>query len=108
MIIVQKLTQVKSTAMNQPTIKQLRQQGFKVRVLHTRKYHTPNAYYIDNTRRELLPKGGSTKIEITTPDKTTTVFGESICSDEDLFNRKVGNSIALGRALKALEYYKLN
>lgn len=87
--------------MSQPTIKQLRQSGYKVRVLHTRKFKTIQK--LDGACNEVLPRGGCTKIELTTPNKTITVFGESICSNEDLFNRKVGNSIALGRALKQLE-----
>lgn len=87
----------------QPTIKQLRQSGYKVRVLHSRYFKTIQK--IDGAIQEVLPKGGSTKIEVTTPDKSSTVIGESSCSKEDLFNRKVGNSIALGRALKQLENF---
>jgi len=52
---------------------------------------------------ELSARGGSTTIELTTPDKQHTVFGEAVCSLEDNFDHKVGNSIALGRALKELE-----
>lgn len=83
------------------TIKQLRQEGYKVRVLHTRYQKiipkfTGNAY-------EVSPRGGATVIELTTPDKQNTVIGESVCSSEDNFDRKVGNRIALGRALKQLE-----
>lgn len=91
--------------MNQsPTIKQLRQSGYKVRVLHSRFFKTIQK--LDGTLEEVLPKGGYTKIEVTTPDKVLTTIGESLCSKEDLFNRKVGNSIALGRALKQLEDFK--
>lgn len=85
----------------QPTIKDLRRQGYKVRVIHTRFQNivprlTGNSF-------EVSSRGGSTTIEITTPDKQHTVSGKSVCSIEDNFNRKVGNSIALGRALKQLE-----
>ena len=91
--------------MIQQTIKELRQQGYKVRVIHARlqkivRKLTGNAF-------EVRAKGGSTTIEVTTPDKKYDVIGKSVCSVEDNFNRKVGNSIALGRALKSLENLKL-
>ena len=76
------------------TIKSLRQNGYKVRVLHSRVYVKPD--YI------LQAKGGLTEIEITTPDKVSTVKGTAKCSDIDCFSRKIGNDIALGRALKQL------
>jgi hypothetical protein len=85
----------------QPTIRELRQRGYKVRVMHSRHKQLLNSIFSE--RWELSPQGGSTTIELTTPDKTVTVFGKSVCSLEDNFNRKVGNSIALGRALKELE-----
>lgn len=82
------------------TIKQLRYAGYKVRVLQKRKYKKINK--IDGVYEELSPKGGETYIEVTTPDKTITRAGESICSMEDHYDRKKGNQIALGRAIKAL------
>ena len=85
----------------QPTIRQLRQQGYKVRVMHKR--HLVQVPSLFSDRFETHARGGSTTIELTTPDKSKTVFGKSVCSLEDNFNRKVGNSIALGRALKQLE-----
>jgi hypothetical protein len=82
-------------------IKQLRQAGYKVRVMHRRNYNT--IHKIGGINKEISPKGGDTMIEITTPDKTITTAGASICSDKDLFNRRTGNTIALGRAIKAME-----
>ena len=76
------------------TIKTLRQSGYKVRVMHSRVYTKPEY--------NLEAKGGLTEIEVTTPDMSTTVKGISKCSDIDCFNRKIGNSIALGRAIKKL------
>ena len=76
------------------TIKSLRQSGYKVRVMHSRIYEKPD--YI------LQAKGGLTEIEVTTPDKRQTVKGISKCSEIDCFSRKIGNNIALGRALKQL------
>jgi hypothetical protein len=83
------------------TIKQLRQVGYKVRVLHARHRYTKPK--MDGSQNEVHARGGSTTIELTTPDKTQTVIGKSVCSLEDNYNRKVGAEIALGRALKQLE-----
>jgi hypothetical protein len=82
------------------TIKQLRQRGYKVRVLHTRK--TEPFQTIDGTYHRIVNSGGHTKIEVTTPDMATTVIGEAKCSDKDSFNRRIGNRVALGRALEKL------
>ena len=79
------------------TIRQLRRAGFKVRVIHTRNHKKTqriNGYYY-----ELLAKGGTTTIQITSSDKQSDVEGIAVCSIEDNFDRKLGNSIALGRAL---------
>ena len=84
------------------TIKQLRQRGYKVRVLHSRS--TRAIANLDGSyRAELLAHGGSTTIEVTTPDKQITVSGKSLCSSKDNFNRRVGNEIALGRAIEQLK-----
>ena len=83
------------------TIKQLRQKGYKVRVMHARHYIPVKK--IQGYYEELSAKGGSTTIELTTPDKQNNVFGKSVCSQEDNFNRRVGNAIALGRAVEQLK-----
>ena len=82
------------------SIAQLRQTGYKVRVLHNR----PVNYLqkIDGSVKVFSPKGGTTTIEITTPDGSKTSSGTSRCSDQDSWNRKMGNQIALGRALAKL------
>jgi hypothetical protein len=72
-----------------------------VRVIHKR--NTIKIQKVMGVAHEVSARGGSTTIELTTPDKRYTVSGKSICSMEDNFNHKVGNSIALGRALKELE-----
>lgn len=82
------------------TIKHLRQSGYKVRVFHKRNYDTIQR--IGGISKQLSPKGGETYITITTPCKSFTQAGASICSDKDLFNRRTGNDIALGRAIKSL------
>lgn len=88
----------------QVTIKTLRQTGFKVRVIHTRHYETVRAMKM-NSYSKLSGKGGCTKIEVTTPDKSITVSAEAKCSLQDSFNRKLGNSIALGRAVSKLSEF---
>lgn len=50
---------------------------------------------------EYNPKGGNTIIEVTTPDGRN-VIGTSKCSDKESWNRKMGNQIALGRAMAQL------
>ncbi len=64
------------------TIEGLRKTGFKVFVKHNSIYHT--------------------EIFLTDP-KGNTSFGYSLCNDADQPNRKLGNKIALGRALKNLK-----
>jgi hypothetical protein len=87
--------------MKNTTIKDLRYAGYKVRVLHSR----PTSYQckLDGKVPVVSAKGGTTVIEVTTPDGKKTVKGISECSNKDSWNRKVGNRIALGRALVQLE-----
>jgi hypothetical protein len=85
--------------MNIPTIATLRRSGYKVRVLHTRNYK--KVQKICGDALELSANGGLTRIEITTPSGED-VYGEAVCSKEDNWNRKLGNSIALGRALQKI------
>lgn len=86
------------------TIRQLRRAGFKVRVIHTRHYETVQRG-MSGPYDRLSGKGGTTMIQITTPDKQIDVVGIAVCSVEDSFDRKLGNSIAIGRAIQQLETY---
>lgn len=72
---------------NTPTIQNLRQNNWKVAVIH--KTTDVEKKY--------------TRIIITTPDKTKHAEGFAYVHKQDTFNRKIGNRIALGRALKNLE-----
>jgi hypothetical protein len=83
------------------TIKQLRQSGFKARVMHTR--NTVKVSKGFSIVDEISNFGGLTKIELTTPDMEVTVVGEAVCSNKDMFNRRIGNEVALGRALASLK-----
>ena len=86
--------------MNTSTIMQLRRSGYKVRVIHTRNFE--KIQKIDGIHMAISSRGGKTRIEITTPSGEDVV-GEAICSKEDNWNRKLGNSIALGRALQQIQ-----
>ena len=95
---MQDTTQTNSTL----SIKNLRRRGWKVRVMHSRHYFLRDR--LNGTSSEVSPRGGITLIEITSPDKEINTSGKAVCSDEDNYDRKVGNAIALGRAYKdALE-----
>ena len=85
----------------QPSIKDLRRSGYKVRVYHARNFN--EIVKMDGVTKVVSPKGGKTTIEITTPNKQHNVIAEAVCSKEDNFNHKLGNSIAVGRALEKLK-----
>lgn len=89
-----------TTPTQKATIKQLRQAGYKVRVHHKRPIQTTQR--IDGISSQYSPKGGTTIIQITSPNFQYDVEGIAICSEKDSWNRKMGNSIALGRALNKL------
>ena len=94
------------------TIYSLRRKGYKVRVVQFRNFkrrgdseicsYTKNELDNSDNAFTLLSKGGLTHIDITTP-LGETASGEAVCSIKDLYNRRLGNTIALGRALKKLD-----
>ena len=83
------------------TIKELRQSGYKVRVIHTR--NIDKIQKIGGVAHVISNFGGHTKIEVTTPDMQKTTIGEAVCSIKENFNKRIGNSIALGRAIVQLQ-----
>jgi len=88
------------------TIKQLRREGWKVKVNHYRNVEENRLMWKPYKIRELgltfAPHGGSTMIELEAPDGRRG-NGTSLCSRCDNFNRRVGVLIALGRALDQME-----
>ncbi len=56
---------------------------------------------MDGESFEYSAKGGNTTIEITTPEGLNLV-GTAQCSMMDNWDRKIGNQIALGRAISKL------
>lgn len=88
------------------TVSQLRKDGAKVRVAHKRyrfNHEMTEDLYFSNelTGPERHPKGGETIVQVSLSDGRN-VEGIAKCSLHDSYNRKVGVSIALGRALKNL------
>ncbi len=92
------------------TVKNLRQNGFKVRVGHYRLDNflwelTLDSIFTDLQKQVgISPKGGKTTIELTKDGIDAS--GEAICCMEDNYNRKLGVKIALGRALAAWQAKK--
>lgn len=87
-----------------PTVAELRQNNYKVRVLHFRRKRTGN----NNPGKLVLIKdlpgpqrhhlGGKTRVEITTPEGKN-LTGEATCIKEDCFDRRKGLGIAMNNAL---------
>ncbi len=99
---------------NNPTVAELRKNGFKVRVIHKRfsiqDFKRETIKFLRNNKDVLLysgsalagnmrsPKGGRTIVEVTFADGTEG-RGVADCSPADAFNRKIGLGKALERAL---------
>jgi hypothetical protein len=86
------------------TVQQLRNNGYKVRVLHCRLYngyHTwqvgGHQYIQQNAPVDPDSKGGSTQVIIDSPDGKH-FRGLAMCSKKENYNKKMGVRIALGRS----------
>ncbi len=83
---------------NTPTIHQMRRAGWKVRVIHG--FTNNNLPFAPVSTKNKQPLSDRfTRIELTSPESKDCT-GIAYCSKEDQWNRKLGNRIALGRALK--------
>lgn len=95
-------------------IHQLRQQGYKVRVIHyrhiepvtKRQAKTAKLMAIADIRAQKLspqvwPKGGQTVVQLRQPDGKEAM-GVAKCSIKDSYRRAVGINIAVAAALKQL------
>ncbi len=81
-----------------PTIHQMRRAGWKVRVIHG--FTNNNLPFAPVSTKNKQPLSDRfTRIELTSPESKDCT-GIAYCSKEDQWNRKLGNRIALGRALK--------
>jgi len=85
----------------QHTIQSLRRGGYKVRVIHG---EVKNLADCENNLRQAADR--YTLIQLTEIATSISVDGWAYCSKKDNYSRKLGNSIALGRALGNLEKYK--
>jgi hypothetical protein len=87
---------------NTPTIHQLRRSGWKVRVIHGVTNH--NLPFGPRSAKNQEPLSERfTRIELTSPEGKDST-GIAYCSKQDQWNRKLGNRIALGRALKNYQF----
>ena len=90
---------------------ELKEAGYKVAVSHLRRYEatpaveTAEGIRLPNWEHRIVPTGGVTRVEITWPDDPEKLLatGVAYCCDRDNYNRKLGLTIAVGRARKALE-----
>lgn len=87
----------------QHTIESLRRGGYKVRVHHGL---TEELEKCEKNIKEAASH--YTHIEITDTQTWRSVEGWAYCSKKDNWNRKLGNRIALSRALDKLEKIKAN
>ena len=78
------------------TVQELRNKGYKVRVLHFRDRIIKNRMDSSPSGSE-SPKGGMTRVVIDSPDGNH-YHGTSICSKKENYNKKMGVRIALGRS----------
>lgn len=79
-----------------PSIHDLRKLGWKVRVIHG-DVNADTGVEHDFEMIDLVSK--FTKIELRSPEGIE-YSGTAYCSKQDNYDRKLGNKIALGRALK--------
>lgn len=86
------------------TIQQLRNMGYKVRVLHNRLYNGYHKWQVGAVESAYRygpidpdSKGGSTQVIIDSPNGEH-FQGLAICSKKENYNKKMGVRIALGRS----------
>ena len=95
---------------NRMNVEELRKSGYKVKVYHARKF---KGWWDLMSKKEFIAGwpnhtiglhidsyGGFTKVEVTCPEGFTSV-GKFNTPTGEQFNRKLGLTAALGRALKA-------
>lgn len=98
------------------TVQELRKSGYKVLVNHLRyparvtkntskrqsqKIKLENVYALTENGLGISPFGGKTTLDIVSPDGAT-YHSDAECSVKDVYNKRLGIKIALGRALKQM------
>lgn len=81
------------------TVDSLRKDGYKVWVRHNRP--VKEVHKFGGIVEVQLQFGGTTSVEITTPDGRN-LTGEAICRNDEVYNKRLGVTIALGRAMKGV------
>lgn len=86
------------------TVQDLRNKGYKVRVLHNRLYNGYHKWQVGSIpqsgycgRIDPDTKGGSTEVIIDSPNGAR-YHSIAICSKKDNYNKKIGVRIAIGRS----------
>ena len=87
------------------TVQELRNKGYKVRVLHNRLYNGYHKWQVGAVESAKYryspidpdPKGGSTQVVIDSPDGKH-FQGLAICSKKENYDKRMGVRIALGRS----------
>jgi hypothetical protein len=74
-------------------------EGLKVRYEHTETYITPYGRQFDESRRATL----AYIYDLTKPEEGMLTFGFAVCNPRDQYCKRIGRTIALGRALKKLK-----
>jgi hypothetical protein len=87
-----------NTTTMQPTIEELRKQGYKVKVMHGTIDESDPHYNLSHriTTIKLRDLTGNEHI------------ASAKCSKKDSYSRKLGNKIALGRVLKVMKDFYCN
>ena len=95
------------------TIQQLRNSGYKVKVLHNRLYNGYHKWQVGSKPNQSVhgyapidpdTKGGSTHIIIDSPHGSH-YEGLAICSKKENYNKRLGVRIALGRCNIEKSFY---
>lgn len=100
------------------TVHDLRKNGWKVKVGHYRQLYKYDPKTGVKSKKLVLdkewfktdqysdlylnPKGGVTKLHITSPDGQVNLYTLAYCDEKDYYTKKTGVKIALGRALKEI------
>ena len=86
------------------TVQELRNKGYKVKVLHNRLYNGYHKWQVGASAAKYNygpidpdAKGGSTQVIIDSPNGEH-FQGLAICSNKENYNKKMGVRIALGRS----------
>lgn len=77
------------------TVAELRKQGWKVGVFHNR-----DEIVIHHNGKTYLRRGRTT-VRVTSPDQKHSM-GQAECGINDVFRKRIGTKIALGRAMRNL------